>query len=175
LSAESFSKKWEEQPKGLKGALRPHEPLRPKINHAVNRVEVQIRRLESYIDGYTRRDASLFEKIVQAYQKNDTSRVSILSNELTEIRRHKNILMQNKLALDNIAIRLRTVFEFGNYVTAASPIIGILKNVRTDVSSILPEVGNELGNIVILFGFKIVIAISKSFLRIFKSSSTFFL
>jgi len=147
LSSRKFSKRWDGRNKGFKGSLRPSKPLKPRIGHAVNCVELQIRRLENYIDNYGRRDENLFERIVQAYESNDNSRVKILANELTEVRKHKRILMQNKLALDNIAIRLRTLFEYGNFVSTATPIVGILENIKSDISTILPDVGAELGNV----------------------------
>lgn len=142
-----FSKKWEEQREGLKGTLRPTKPLKSQINHATNRVEIQIQRINNYIGQYTHRDKELFKKITQAYEKHDNEHVNILANELAEIRKQKNILIHNKLALDNVALRLRTVSEFGNYVSVLTPVFGILQNIRTGISNIMPEVGNELGQV----------------------------
>ena len=142
-----FSKKWDAKPEGLRNALRGSKPLKPQVNHAVDRVKVQIQRINNYIERYTQRDRELFEKLVQAHEKHDSSRVNIFANELAEIRRQKSVLMHNKLALDNVALRLSTVLEFGNYVSVMSPVIGILHNIRTGISGIMPEVGNELGQV----------------------------
>lgn len=142
-----FSKKWDAKPEGLRNALRGSKPLKPQVNHAVDRVKVQIQRINNYIERYTQRDRELFEKLVQAHEKHDNSRVNIFANELAEIRKQKSVLMHNKLALDNVALRLSTVLEFGNYVSVMSPVIGILHNIRTGISGIMPEVGNELGQV----------------------------
>lgn len=142
-----FSKKWDAKPEGLRNALRGSKPLKPQVNHAVDRVKVQIQRINNYIERYTQRDRELFEKLVQAHEKHDNSRVNIFANELAEIRKQKSVLMHNKLALDNVALRLSTVLEFGNYVCVMSPVIGILHNIRTGISGIMPEVGNELGQV----------------------------
>ena len=93
------------------------------------------------------RDRDLFERIVQAHERHDTSQVKILANELAEIRKQRNLLMNAKLALDNAALRLRTVFEFGNFVSAVSPVVDTLQSIKSKISGILPEVGNELGEI----------------------------
>ena len=138
-----FSRKWEEG----KGALRPSKPLKFQVNRAINHVELQVQRINNSIDRYKGRDKELFEKVVQTYEKGDNSRVKIFANELAEIRKQKSILMHNKLALDNVALRLRTVFEFGNQVSVITSVVGILQNIRTGISGIMPEVGNELGRV----------------------------
>jgi len=142
-----FSRKWEERPEGLKGALKSSKPLKPQINNALNRVELQLSRTSSYIEQYTARDKEIFEKLVRAYERHDNARVNMLANELVEIRRQKDILIHSKLGLDNVALRLRTVFEFGNFASALSTVVGILQNIRAGISGIMPEVGNELYNV----------------------------
>jgi len=142
--SKKFKRKWEETPRGLRGAVRRTEPLRPKINYALNRVETQIQRVNSHVDRYTERDKELFEKISQAYERHDNTRVKMLANELAEIRKQKGILLHSKLSLDNVALRLRTVFEFGNFVSAVTPVVDILHNIRTGISGMVPEVSEEL-------------------------------
>lgn len=142
--SEKFSKKWEGRGRRF---IRKRKPLRPKINYAANRVELQIQRINNYINRYTQRDKALFEKIVQAHERHDSSRVNILANELAEVRKQRNLLMNAKLSLDNVALRLRTVFEFGNFVSAVSPVVDTLANIRTQISGILPDVGNELSQV----------------------------
>jgi len=145
--SKKFSKKWEGGKRRLIPAVRKPKPLKPQINYAANRVEQQIHRINSYINRYTDRDRSLFEKIVQAQEKHDNRRAKIFADELAEIRKQRNLLMNAKLSLDNVALRLRTVFEFGNFVSAVSPVVGTLQNIKKGISGIMPEVGNELGDV----------------------------
>jgi division protein CdvB (Snf7/Vps24/ESCRT-III family) len=145
--SKKFSKKWEGGKRRLIPAIRKPRPLKPQINYAANRVEQQIHRVNNYIDRYTDRDRSLFEKIVQAQEKHDNRRAKIFADELAEIRKQRNLLMNAKLSLDNVALRLRTVFEFGNFVSAVSPVVGTLQNIKKGISGIMPEVGNELGDV----------------------------
>jgi division protein CdvB (Snf7/Vps24/ESCRT-III family) len=139
-----FKKRWEEKPGGLKGVFRPTEPLKPQVNKALNRVEIQNQRINNYIERYSKQNKELFEKIVQAQESHDNERVKMLANELAELRKQRNILVNSRLSLDNVVLRLRTLFEFGNTVSSISPILGILKTVRSGVAGVMPEVGKEL-------------------------------
>ena len=142
--SKKFKRKWEETPRGLGRALRRTKPLRPKINYALNRVEMQIQRINNHVDRYAQRDKELFEKLSQAYERHDNTRVKMLANEIAEIRKQRGTLMHSKLSLDNVALRLRTVFEFGNFVSAVTPVVGILNSIRTGIAGVAPDVGNEL-------------------------------
>ena len=145
--SKKFSKKWEGSKSRFIPSIRKPKPLRPQINYAANRVELQIQRINSYTNRYMERDRNIFEKIVQAHEKHDSQRLKILANELAEVRKQRNLLMNAKLSLDNVALRLRTVFEFGNFVSAVSPVVGTLQNIKSRISGILPEVGSELDEV----------------------------
>ena len=145
--SKKFSKKWEGGKRRILPSIRKPKPLKPQINYAANRVEQQIHRINNYTSRYAERDRSLFEKIVHAQEKHESRRAKILADELAEVRKQRNLLMNAKLSLDNVALRLRTVFEFGNFVSAVSPVVGTLQNIKKGISGIMPEVGNELGEV----------------------------
>lgn len=143
-----MSSKFSKTQKGRgKRLFRTSESLRHRIDYAIGRVELQIHRIDNRINRYAERDKNLFEKLVQAYQRHDSLHVNMLANELAEIRGHRNLLMDAKLSLQNVALRLRTLSEFGNLVSYISPVVDTLESVKTRVSGILPEVGIELGYI----------------------------
>ncbi len=142
--SKKFTKKWESSGRRI---IRKGKPLKFHLNYAVNRLEQQIQRINSYINRYEERDRELFERIVKAYENRDNKHANMLANELSEVRRQRNLLMNAKLALDNVSLRLRTILEFGNFVSAVSPVIDALQSIRSSVSGILPEVGSELSNI----------------------------
>ncbi len=142
-----FSKKWEEEVEGLKGVLRPSKPLKPKINGAVRRMEAQLSRINGYIEQYSARDKDIFEKMVNAFQKHDDDRVKMYANELAEMRKQKRILSHSKLSLDNAALRLRTIFEFGNFVSVLSSSVEIIDEVKKNITGIVPDVGGELSRV----------------------------
>jgi len=142
--SKKFSERWEGRRTGLFPAPRS---LRPRIEYAIGRVELQIKRIDNQIDRYAERDAYLFEKLVKAHETHDGSRMGILANELAEIRKHRGLLMNAKISLENVALRLRTLSEFGAFVSSVSPVVENLEGIRTRISRILPTVGNELESI----------------------------
>ena len=142
-----FHQKWEEQPQGLKEALRPAKPLKPQINGAVSRVENQLSRINGYIEQYAVREREIFNKIVQAYERHDKARASMYANELAEVRKQKAILIHSRLALDNATLRLRTIFEFGNVASVLTSAVDMIQSVKNGLSGIMPEVSNELSNV----------------------------
>ncbi|MBS7615258.1 hypothetical protein KEJ18_05980 [Candidatus Bathyarchaeota archaeon] len=158
LLSEKFRQKWEEPSKGLK-VLRRKQPLKPQINRVLTRVEAQSQRLNEYISRYDFRDRIIFEKIVQAQQRHDDAHAKMLADELSEVRRQKNVLMHSKLALENVCLRLRTVYEFGNTALSVSGVVRTLKSIRNGIAGMLPDIGNEifqvenmLGNIIVDIG-----------------------
>ena len=151
--SEKFAKKWEEtqdqQPitTKLKEAVRPQGPLKPRLDFAVRRIELQVQRLDKASDRFTERDKSIFARIVDAYSKHDTPRASVFANELAEIRKMEKMIMHARLALEQIVLRLKTVSELGDVVTTLTPAVSVLRSVRTGMSSIFPEAERELGSI----------------------------
>ena len=144
MLSEKFKRKWEEPPKGVKKVLRRTEPLKPQINRVLTRVEAQNERINASINKYDYRDKEIFEKIIQAQQRHDSAHAKILADELSEVRRQKNILMHSNLALENVCLRLRTIYEFGNTASSVSGVVNTLRSIRNGVSGVLPDIGNEI-------------------------------
>lgn len=55
--------------------------------------------------------------------------------------------MNARLALDQIALRIKTVSEFGDIVSTLGPAIGVLRGVAVGMVGVLPEAENELADI----------------------------
>jgi division protein CdvB (Snf7/Vps24/ESCRT-III family) len=154
-----FSKKWGEKQEHqkyfgakVKKAFHPAAPLKPKLDHAVKRLEVQIRRMDQTSDRFTERDKSLFAKIVEAYSKHDLQHANVLATELAEIRKAEKTLINSRLALDQILLRLKTVTELGEMVSTLAPAVGVLRNIKTAISGVLPDAGRELEQIGTILG-----------------------
>ena len=151
--SERFSKKWEtkreEQPfsNRLKEAVRPPGPLKPRLDFAVRRIELQVQKLDQATERFGQRDKTIFARIVDAYTKHDTARANVFANELAEIRKMEKLIMNARLALEQIVLRLRTVSELGDVVSTLGPAVGVLRSVRAGLVSVFPEAENELGEI----------------------------
>jgi division protein CdvB (Snf7/Vps24/ESCRT-III family) len=151
--SERFSRKWEskkdEQPltNRIKEAVRPPGPLKPRLDFAVRRIELQIQKLDQATERFSQRDKAIFARIVDAYTKHDTARANVFANELAEIRKMERLIMNARLALEQIVLRLRTVSELGDVVSTLGPAVGVLRSVRAGLASVFPEAENELGEI----------------------------
>ena len=151
--SERYAKKWEQKRESgsfktnLKEAIIPQAPLKSRMNHAVKRLELQIQKLDQSSDRFTQKDKSLFKKIVVAYEKHDTARANIYANELAEVRKMERLIMNSRLALDQVLLRLRTCTEFGDIVATLGPAIGVLRSVSKGLVGVIPDAENEIGDI----------------------------
>jgi division protein CdvB (Snf7/Vps24/ESCRT-III family) len=151
--SEKFAKRWEDKQdqtpitSKLKEAVRPPGPLKPRLDFAVRRIELQVQRLDKASERFSERDKSIFARIVDAYSKHDTPRANVFANELAEIRKMEKMIMHARLALEQIVLRLSTVSELGDVVTTLAPAVSVLRSVRTGMASIFPEAERELGSI----------------------------
>ena len=151
--SERFSKKWDEREAQssmgtrIKETLRSPGPLKPRLDSAIRRIELQVQRLDQATDRFTERDKSIFVRVVEAYTKHDMPRANVLANELAEVRKMEKMIMNSRLALEQIALRLKTVSELGDVVSTLAPAVGVLRTVKTGMASIFPEAEKELGSI----------------------------
>ena len=151
--SERFSKKWEsrreEQPftKRMQEAVRPPGPLKPRLDFAVRRIELQVQKLDQATERFSQRDKTIFARIVDAYTKHDTARANVFANELAEIRKMERLIINARLALEQIVLRLRTVSELGDVVSTLGPAVSVLRSVKSGLVSVFPEAESELGEI----------------------------
>ena len=151
--SEKFGKNWEAKrdeqriPDRIKGAVKPAGPLKPRLDFAVRRIELQIQRLDQASERFNQKDKTLFGKVVDAYTKHDTAHANIYASELAEVRKVEKLTMNARLALDQVLLRVKTVSEFGDVMSTLGPAIGVLGSIRTGLVGVLPEAENEIGDI----------------------------
>jgi division protein CdvB (Snf7/Vps24/ESCRT-III family) len=151
--SERFAKKWETRRDettfvdAIRQTVNPPPPLKPRMNYAIKRLDIQIHKLDQAAERFSQKDKALFKKIVDSFEKHDTAHANIYANELAEVRKMEKTVMNAKLALDQVMLRLQTVTEFGDIVTTLGPAIGVLRSVRAGLVGVLPEAENELGDI----------------------------
>ena len=152
--SEKFSKKWGEKEENqasfgtkVKEAFHPAAPLKPRLDYAVKRIEAQIQSLDRTSDHFSERDRSIFAKVVESYSKHDLPHANVYANELVEIRKMEKTVINARLALEQIVLRLRTVTEIGGMVSTLAPAVGVLRSIRTGISGVLPEAERELEHI----------------------------
>ena len=151
--SERFAKKWESRREEnsvtdtIRNVVNPPPPLKPRMELAVRRLDLQINKLDQANERFTQKDKALFNKLVDAYTKHDTAHANIYANELAEVRKMAKLVMNARLALDQVALRIRTCTEFGDLVANLGPAIGVLRSVSSCLTGVVPEAEGELGEI----------------------------
>jgi division protein CdvB (Snf7/Vps24/ESCRT-III family) len=151
--SERFAKKWESRRDetsfidSIRTTVTPPPPLKPRMGQAIRRLDLQIHRLDQAAERFSQKDKALFGKIVAAYEKHDSAHANIYANELAEVRKMEKLVMNAKLALDQVQLRLQTVTELGDIVATLGPVIGVLRSVSVGLVGVIPEAENELGDI----------------------------
>ncbi|MEM1990677.1 MAG: hypothetical protein QW782_08635 [Candidatus Bathyarchaeia archaeon] len=144
-----FSKEWEGNAENnavskIVGVVKSQQPLKYKVSLAIKRIEAQIQALENAMNNMSQRDKSLFSKIIDALSNHDAKRAIVYANELAEVRRTVNLILNAKLALERVSLRLNTITFVGNVAAAIAPAIGILEDVRSGIASIMPGAEREI-------------------------------
>lgn len=131
----------------VKESVRPPGPLKPRLEQAVRSIQLQMQKLDIANQRFQERDRMMFSKVVDAYSKHDMDHAKIYANELAEIRKMSKMMIQARMALEQIVMRLSTVTELGDIVVTLAPAMGVIKNVKAGISQLLPEAERELGDI----------------------------
>jgi division protein CdvB (Snf7/Vps24/ESCRT-III family) len=153
----SFGSKWI-KPQGesvsnkLLEGIKPQAPLKPRIEEAQKKLQMQISKLESISSKMDEKDHLIFKRVVHAMQNHDSQYAKILSNELSQIRKMNKMISSAKLALEQIQLRLNTITELGDVVITLSPAMSVIKGIQGGLSSMMPEADQSFGQISDLLG-----------------------
>ncbi|SPC33310.1 conserved protein of unknown function [Candidatus Nitrosocaldus cavascurensis] len=149
LNMTEFSNKWvKKDDRGMgdrvRDALKPQGPLRPRVEQAMNRIQLQIQKIDTMLAKMRERDATLFRRIVEAVHKHDMETGRMLSNELAEVRRVSKTMNNAKIALEQVHLRLSTVHDIGDLAVSLAPAISVMKGVKQGISRFMPEAEGEI-------------------------------
>ena len=132
--------------------LRPKGALKPRVKEGINKLQTQIKKLDSMLNNLQERDAKLFQRIVDATQKHDVQTTRVLGNELAEVRKVSKILSSARIALEQIELRLTTCSDLGDTVVAIMPTMGLMKNLKSSLGKIMPGAEQEIGQMASMLG-----------------------
>ena len=145
----SFDKNWARQETPsitdkIKDSVKPQGALKPRIQTAVNKLQLQISKMDSMLNKLHERDAQLFKRIVAAMQQHDTGASRVLSNELAEIRKVTKMLSNARIALEQVQLRLTTIHDLGDAMVAIGPAMSTMKGLKSSLGRFMPEADAEL-------------------------------
>ena len=153
----SFGNKWikshtENVGDRLLEGLKPQAPIKPRIEEAQNRLHLQISKLDGISIKMQEKDQLIFKRIVYSLQNHDSHYAKVLSSELSQVRKMKQMAISAKLALEQIQLRLNTITELGNVIGTLSPAMSEIKGIQGRLSSMMPKADQSLGEISDLLG-----------------------
>jgi division protein CdvB (Snf7/Vps24/ESCRT-III family) len=114
---------------------------------ASRQIQIQVVKLDQAAAKLREKDASIFSKVVSSMQRNDTTRASMLANELSEVRKMSNVVTQAKLALEQLNLRLNTIQDLGDIANTLAPAINVIKGVQPGLVNLVPDAEREIGEI----------------------------
>jgi len=145
----NFEKTWAQQETQsisgkIRDAVKPQGALKPRIQNAVNKLQVQVSKMDSMLTKLRERDAQLFQRIVTAMQQHDTSASRVLSNELAEIRKVTKMLGNARMSLEQVQLRLTTIHDLGDAMISIGPAMSTMKGLKSSLGRFMPEADSEL-------------------------------
>ena len=136
----------------LREVTQSQTPLKPRIEEAQRKLQIQVSKLDSISNKLQEKDKVIFSRIVNAMQNHDSHYAKVLSGELSQIRRTNKMVTSAKLAFEQIQLRLNTMTELGDIVVTLSPAMSVIKGIQGGLKTMLPEADQSFGQISDLLG-----------------------
>ncbi|KAG2476355.1 MAG: putative Cell division protein B2 [Nitrosopumilales archaeon] len=147
----TFEKNWaRKETRGftdkIRETVKPQGALKPRIQNAVNKLQIQTTKMDSMIERLRERDAQIFQRVVVAMQQHDVGGSKVLSNELAEIRKVTRTISNAKMSLEQVQLRLTTIHDLGDAMIAIGPAMSTMKGLKSSLGRFMPEADSELSS-----------------------------
>jgi len=145
----SFEKTWahkevKSMTEKIRNTVKPQGALKPRIQTAVNKLQVQTSKMDVMLTKLHQRDQQLFDRVVTATQSHDTPTSRVLSSELAEVRKVSRVLGNARNSLEQVQLRLTTIHDLGDAMIAIGPAMSTMKELKPTMSKFMPEADSEL-------------------------------
>ena len=159
LGGTDYNKKWNNDytnKEGIRDKLREaahsQTPLKPRIEEAQKKLQIQIAKLDGMSSKMQQKDRVIFGRIVKAMQNHESHYGKLLSGELSQIRKTIKMIDSAKVAFEQLQLRLNTMTELGDVVVALNPAMNAIKGIQGGLSSMMPQADQSFGQISDLLG-----------------------
>jgi len=147
----SFEKTWahrevKSMTEKIRDTVKPQGALKPRIQTAVNKLQVQTSKMDVMLTNLHQRDQQLFDRIVTAMQSHDTQASRVLSSELAEVRKVSRVLGNTRNSIEQVQLRLTTIHDLGDAMVAIGPAMSTMKSLKPTMSKFMPEADSELNS-----------------------------
>ena len=147
----SFEKTWAQREvksmtEKIRDTVKPQGALKPRIQTAVNKLQVQTSKMDAMLTNLHQRDQQIFDRIVTAMQNHDTQASRVLSSELAEVRKVSRVLGNTRNSIEQVQLRLTTIHDLGDAMVAIGPAMSTMKSLKPTMSKFMPEADSELNS-----------------------------
>ena len=147
----SFEKSWahrevKSMTEKIRDTVKPQGALKPRIQTAVNKLQVQTSKMDVMLTNLHQRDQQIFDRIVTAMQSHDTQASRVLSSELAEVRKVSRVLGNTRNSIEQVQLRLTTIHDLGDAMVAIGPAMSTMKSLKPTMSKFMPEADSELNS-----------------------------
>jgi len=130
----------------IRDTVKPQGALKPRIQPAVNKLQVQTSKMDVMLTNLHQRDQQLFDRIVTAMQSHDTQASRVLSSELAEVRKVSRVLGNTRNSIEQVQLRLTTIHDLGDAMVAIGPAMSTMKELKPMMGKFMPEADSELNS-----------------------------
>ncbi len=152
----NFTNKWNVQKESISqkvmDKVKPDAPLKPKIDEAQKKLQLQIIKLDSISKKLKEKDDFIFKKVVEAVRLHNKAYSNAYATELGEIRKMNKMVTGAKLAMEQIQLRLNTISELGDVVVTLSPCMSIIKGLGAGLNGLMPAADSSMADLSNILG-----------------------
>lgn len=128
--------------------LKPSQPARGALIRARKELEAGSRRMEKLLNELRKREKELFEEVTKMVEEKNLDRASMLSQELSEVRKLIRMSTHSRAMLDGVAVKLESTVELGDSVATLIGASKVVREVTSRLPKLLPEAENEMLDVV---------------------------
>ena len=153
----NFGQSWQKQPSSgvsdrLQGLIKKDAPLKPRIDGAIKSMNQPISKLNNTSNQLSKKEQTLFNKIVQAKQSGNLHTAKALANELVQLRKTNSLVGNMKLSVERTQLRLSTTSAIGDAIVSMQPAVSTMKAVVPTMNKIIPQASAEIESMGTMLG-----------------------
>src|SRR5918992_3391992 len=122
-------------------------PLRPKINQIQYRINNETIKLQTIFNELKIQNEQVMKKLVISIKENNIQYSSLISSELSGIRKTSRAIWTTKIVLDDLYDEICNVSSFKDLVETLTPSLTVMKSIRSLLNPHIRESEHEFKNI----------------------------
>ncbi|MFL6381492.1 MAG: Snf7 family protein [Nitrososphaeraceae archaeon] len=133
-------------------SIKHRIPLKPRVDAVLKRIDFQISKLEIIANDLKSNDYEIFRNAMSLVKENNSEHARVYLSDLMQIRKISKTVVLSKIVFENLKIQLNTISSIVDLVSLLSPMIAVVKNIRSSLIPYIPESEGEVGEISELLG-----------------------